>query len=126
MFRPFAGSGLAEIPASCGPPYVSYPGPPAASPVTTAAPLFEPPPRYQAPDSLAAAVAQGGANQFRIFTSEEKRIDDWNYACILSAREWFYQHKTMNEAYNKQLMTRIIRGDKQAGAQSAVVSFHQE
>jgi hypothetical protein len=72
---------------------------------------------------LAAAVAQGGANQFRIFTSEEKRIDDWSYACILSAREWFYQHKTGDEAYNKQLMTRIIRGDKQAGAQSAVVSY---
>ena len=71
MFSPFAGSGLADIPASCGPPYVSYPGPPAASPVVTAAPLFEPALRYQAPNSLEAAVAQGGANQFRIFTSEE-------------------------------------------------------
>jgi hypothetical protein len=75
----------------------------------SAAPSYEPAPKYQAPDSLAEAVAQGGANQFRIFTSEEKRIDDWNYACILAAREWFYQHKTNDESYNKQLMTRIIR-----------------
>jgi hypothetical protein len=123
MFSPFAGSGSSDIPASCGPPYVSYPGPPAASPVVSAAPSYEPARKYQASDSLAAAVAQGGANQFRIFTSEEKRIDDWNYACILAAREWFYQHKTNDESYNKQLMTRIIRGDKQAGAQSAVVSY---
>jgi hypothetical protein len=65
----------------------------------------------------------GGANQFRIFTSEEKRIDEWKYGVIIGAREWFYQHKTDDEAYNKQLMTRIIRGDKQAGAQSAVVSY---
>jgi hypothetical protein len=65
----------------------------------------------------------GGANQFRIFTSEEKRIDEWKYSIIIGAREWFYQHKTDDEAFNKQLMTRIIRGDKQAGAQSAVVSY---
>jgi hypothetical protein len=68
-------------------------------------------------------VVQGGSNQFRIFTLEEKRIDDWNYTCILASREWFYQHKTNDISYNKQLMTRIIRGDKQAGAQSAVVSY---
>jgi hypothetical protein len=68
-------------------------------------------------------VALGGANQFRIFTSEEKRIDEWKYSVIVAAREWFYQHKTDDEAYNKQLMTRIIREDKQARAQSAVVSY---
>ena len=113
----------ADVPMSCGPPYVSYPGPPLASPAASLTASYEPLPKYQAPDSLSAAVAQGGANQFRIFTSEEKRIDDWNYLCILAAREWFYQHKTNDEAYNKQLMTRIIRGDRQAGAQSAVVSY---
>jgi hypothetical protein len=60
---------------------------------------YEPPHQYQAVDSLAAAVAQGGANQFRIFTSKEKRTDEWKYRVILAAREWFYQHKSSDEAY---------------------------
>jgi hypothetical protein len=68
-------------------------------------------------------VVQEGVYQFRIFISEEKRIDDRDYANILAAKEWFYQHKTKGESYNKQLMTRIIRGDRQAGVQSAVVSY---
>jgi hypothetical protein len=112
-----------SVPISCGPPYVSYPVPPAASLAASLASSYEPPQQYQAVDSLAAAVAQGGANQFRIFTSEEKRIDEWKYEFILAAREWFYQHKSSDEAYNKQLMTRIIRGVRQAGARSAVVSY---
>ena len=74
--------------------------------------------------SAAAAAAMGNSSQLRIFTSEEKRIDDWSYLSIHAAREWFYQNRTEDEVYNKQLMKRIIRGDRSAGAQSAVVSYY--
>jgi hypothetical protein len=84
---PLGAAPEADIPMSCGPSYVSYPGPPLASPVVSLTSSYEPTPKYQAPDSLSAAVAQEGANQFRIFTSEEKRIDDWNYICILAAQD---------------------------------------
>jgi hypothetical protein len=89
MFQPAEGLHTCPIPD------------PAASPAVSATSSYETASKYQAPDSLSAAVAQGGANQFRIFTSEEKRIDDWSYGCILAARECFYQHKTNDESYNK-------------------------
>jgi hypothetical protein len=103
---------------------VSDPGPLAASQVVSLTSSYEPTPKYQAPDSLSAAVAQGGANQFRIFTFEGKWIDDWSYGCILANRKWFNQHKINDDSYNIQLMTHIIIGDRQAGAQlRAVVSY---
>jgi hypothetical protein len=46
--------------------------------------------------------------QLRIFTSEEKKIEDWVYEQILPARDWFYQNHSDNEAYNKTLMLRLI------------------
>jgi hypothetical protein len=39
----------ADIAMSCGPPYVSYPGPPLASPVVSLTSSYEPIPKYQAP-----------------------------------------------------------------------------
>jgi hypothetical protein len=53
----FSAASEADVPMSCGPPYVSYPGPPLASPVVSLTSSYEPAPKYQAPDSLSAAVA---------------------------------------------------------------------
>jgi hypothetical protein len=55
--NPFAAKSTTDVPASCEPPYVSYPGPPAASPAVSLTSSYEPVPKYQAPDSLSAAVA---------------------------------------------------------------------
>jgi hypothetical protein len=80
--------------------------------------------QYQAADSLASAVAMGGANQFKIFTSEKKRFDEWKYSVIIGAREWFYQHKTDDEAYNKQLMTHYHRRQASRSSVSGGVLFY--
>jgi hypothetical protein len=61
--------------------------------------------------------------QLRIFTSEENKIEDWSYEQILLARDWFYQKRSDNEAYNKMPMLRLSRIDKQAGMQAAVNTY---
>jgi hypothetical protein len=61
--------------------------------------------------------------KLRIFTGEEKKIEGWTYAQILPARDWFYQNRSDNEAFNKTLMLRLIRIDKQAGMQAAVNAY---